>query len=131
MSVSSFSKVRKIRIPVGEESVTVIVREPSSKERSDFLTSRFQMEGRKVKNQMTESRARFIRPLLLDLDNATYETADGTEKPLNKTTTLTDEDKTFMEGVLGMPVRDWRDLVNISWLSSAAMAFEDAAPEGN
>ncbi len=131
MSVSSFSKVRKIRIPVGEESVTVIVREPSSKERSDFLTSRFQMEGRKVKNQMTESRARFIRPLLLDLDNATYETADGAEKPLNKTTTLTEEDKTFMEGVLGIPVKDWRDLVNVSWLSSAAMAFEDAAPEGN
>jgi hypothetical protein len=131
MSVSSFSKTRRISIPVGDESVTIIVREPSSKERSDFLTSRFEMQGRKVKNQMTEARARFIRPLLLDVENATYEDAHGVPHPLNKSTTLSEEDKSYVEGVLGIPVKDWRDLVNISWLSSAAMAFEDAAPEGN
>ena len=131
MSVSSFSKTRRITIPVGDEAVVIIVKEPSSKERSDFLSSRFAMQGRKVKNQMTEARAKFIRPLLLDVENATFEDAQGSPHPLNKSTTLSDEDKSYVELVLGIPVKDWRDLVNVSWLSSAAMAFEDTAPEGN
>ena len=131
MSVSSFSKIRRITIPVGDESVVIIVREPSSKERSDFLTSRFEMQGRKLKNLQTQARGRFIRPLLMDIENATYEDAAGNAQPLNKNTTLAEADKTYIETVLGIPVNDWRDLVNASWLSSAAMAFEDPAPEGN
>ena len=131
MSVSSFSKIRRITIPVGDESVVIIVREPSSKERSDFLTSRFEMQGRKLKNLQTQARGRFIRPLLMDIENATYEDVAGNAQPLNKNTTLAEADKTYIETVLGIPVNDWRDLVNASWLSSAAMAFEDPAPEGN
>ena len=131
MPVSSFSKIRRITIPVGDDSVVIIVREPSSKERSDFLTARFEMQGRKVKNHQAQARARFIRPLLMDVENATYEDAAGNAQPLNKNTTLAEVDKTSIEAVLGVPINDWRDLLNVSWLSSAAMAFEDPAPEGN
>ena len=129
MPVQSFARMRRITIPVGDEQVILILREPTSKERSDFLTARFQVQGRKVKSHVSEARARFIRPLLLEIENAEYENADGVFVPLNSKVTLSETDKSSVGLVLGAPVNDWRDLVNVTWLSSAAMAYEDAAPE--
>lgn len=126
----SFDSSRRIKLPVGDDYVTLIVREPSAKEVSNFLTSRFRQKGRKIDSSgHAEARAKFTKSILVDIENAGYRAADGEMRPLNKSTSLSDQDKAFAAGFLGHPVEDWRDLVNFTWLASAAMLFEESTQD--
>jgi hypothetical protein len=118
-----------INIPVGDETVVLVCRRPTTQEQSQFLKDRFEAKGRKVKSHLYETRVALIDKILLDVKNAEYVTASGEKKPLNSATVLTDEDKRHWSGILGMAVETWKDLIPQSWQSSAAMRFEDTQPE--
>jgi hypothetical protein len=118
-----------INIPVGDETVVLVCRRPTTQEQSKFLKDRFEAKGRKVKSHLYETRVALIDKILLDVKNAEYETASGERKPLNNGTSLADEDKRHWSGILGTTVETWRDLIPPSWKSSAAMRFEDPQPE--
>jgi hypothetical protein len=124
------SSTIRIDVPVGDETVTFICRRPTAQEQSKFLTNRFEAKGRKVKSHLYEARAALIDKVLIDVKNAEYETAAGERRPLNKETQLTEEDKRHWSGIFGTAVESWKDLIPMSWKSSAAMHFEDPQPEG-
>jgi hypothetical protein len=119
----------RITVPVGGETVTLICRRPSTSELNAFLKARFEAKGRKVKSHLYDAREELMYKILRDAQNAQYETASGETKDLNAQTVLTDEDKPHWSSILGKKVESWIDLVPLSWLSSAAMHFEDAQPE--
>jgi hypothetical protein len=126
MPVTSFQRSVRIRILVGDETVTLICRQPTGAEVSRFLSDRFVQKGRKVTNRQTEARITFINAILEDVENAVYENAKGELLPLNASTILSDEDRAWAGRLLGCEVRDWRDLVNASWKATAAMRFEES-----
>lgn len=119
----------RIKVPVGDDSVEFICRRPTAEEQSKFLRDRFETKGRKVKSHLYETRVALIDRIATDIAGAQYENAAGETVPLNAQTVLSEEDKRKWAGILGVPVKDWRDLVPASWKSSAAMRFEDAQPE--
>ena len=118
---------RRIAIDVNGDTVVFICRVPSATELSKFLNSRFETKRNKVKSCVYEAREEFINKIATDIENATYAGADGEEKPLNAQTVLSDQDKTYWSGILGVPVQTWKDLIPLSWKSSAAQRFEDSA----
>lgn len=120
----------RISVPVGEENVVLICRRPTAAELNAFLKERFEARGKKVRSHLYEAREELMRKVLVDAENAEYERKDGATAPLNSKTVLSDEDKAHWSSILGRKVETWIDLVPLSWLSSAAMHFEDAAPEG-
>jgi hypothetical protein len=120
----------RIPVPVGGEEVILICRRPTAAETSGFLSRRFTQHGRKVKSKLYEAREELMAQILVDAENAEYETKNGERKPLNAQTVLSDEDKAYWSGILGKTVFNWFDLIPLSWLSSAAMTFEDSAPDG-
>ena len=122
---------KRIAIDVNGETVVFICRTPSTPELSQFLNSRFATKRNKVESRVYEARAAFMDKISVDIENATYAAADGQEKPLSVKTDLSADDKTYWSGILGTRVETWKDLVPLTWKSSAAMKFEDssAAPE--
>ena len=118
-----------IRIPVGDETVTFICRRPSASEHSKFLRDRFEAKGRKMQNHLYEAREALIDKILVDVQGAEFETAEGIGVALNNKTTLNDADVAKWSGLLGVQVTSWKDLIPASWKSSAAMRFEDAQPD--
>jgi hypothetical protein len=128
MAVTISSRVR-IPVPVGEETVVFICRQPSSAELSEFLGRRFTAKGRRVKSNLYDAREELMRKVLIDIEGAEFETKAGERKPLNAGAVLSDEDKGYWSDILGKPVTAWVHLIPLSWLSSAAMHFEDPAPE--
>ncbi|MGE5487570.1 MAG: hypothetical protein ACM3ZB_07090 [bacterium] len=125
----AFATKIRIPIPVGDETVIMICRRPTAEELNKFLSARFRASGRKVQTHLYEAREELIDKVLIDVENAEYEGPDGKLRPLSARTELTEEEKTFCSGVLGKPVKTWKDLIPLSWKSSAAMHFEDPAPE--
>jgi cytosine/adenosine deaminase-related metal-dependent hydrolase len=125
----AFATKIRIPIPVGDETVVMICRKPSTEELTKFLSQRFQAKGRKVQTHLYEAREELIDKVLVDVENAEYETPGGESRPLTAATVLTDEEKTFCAGVLGRKVESWKDLIPLSWKSSAAMHFEDPQPD--
>jgi hypothetical protein len=130
----------QVRVPVdvGGEDVILICRTPTAKETSSFLNNRFVTKRNKVTSHLYEARADFITAIVVDLENAQFRNAVGEVLPLNAQTVLTDEDKRQCGAVLGVQVESWKDLIPLSWKSSAAMKFEDSQsasgeeePEGN
>ena len=121
----------KIRIPItaGGEEVILVCRRPTAVETSTFLSQRFTAQGRKVKSNLYAAREELMRKVLVDVENAQYETKAQELKPLTAQAVLSDEDKAYWSGILGKPVASWIDLIPLSWLSSGAMYFEDSAPE--
>jgi hypothetical protein len=119
----------RIPVPVGDDTVVFICRRPTAAEQSEFLSARFQAKGRKVKSHLYDARQDLIYKVLVDMEGAEYETKAGERQPLNARTLLSDEDKGYWAGILGEQVTSWVDLIPVSWLSSAAMFFEDPAPE--
>jgi hypothetical protein len=121
----------RVRIPiqVGGEDVVLICRRPTSAELNAFLSSRFMAHGRKVKSKLYDAREELMYKVLVDAENAEYETKAGERRPLHAQTVISDEDKAYWSGILGKQVSTWVDLIPLSWLSSGAMAFEDAQPE--
>ena len=118
-----------INIPVGDETVVLVCRRPTAQEQSTFLKDRFEAKGRKVKSHLYESRAALIDKILIDVRNAEFETAAGERFTLNKDTALSESDRHWWSNLLGVTVTCWKDLIPVSWKSSAAMRFEDAQPE--
>ncbi len=129
MAVSITSKIR-ILVPVGDENVVLICRKPTAAEHSAFLKGRYEQKGRKVRDQSYDAREELMYKILVDAENAEYETAAGETKPLNSRTVLSDEDKSHWSRVLGKTVNSWIDLMPISWLSTAAMSFEEPVVGG-
>lgn len=119
----------RIPIAVGSETVTMICRQPTAKEVSNFLSQRFETKRNKVKSRLYEARPDFARRIVLDVENAQYETASGEIKPLNAQTILGEEDVRHASTLLGRQVENWLDLIPDSWFSAVAMRFEDAAPD--
>jgi len=129
MPVASFRKSIRIRVIVGDETVVLVCRQPTGAEVSKFLSERFTQKGRKITNHHGEARVAFINRILIDVENATYENADGQMLPLNAQTSLTEGDLAYASRILDIPVRDWKDLVNASWKATAAMTFEESQVE--
>ncbi len=129
MPVLSFAEMIRIAIPVGDEQIILIVRQPKAKEQSTFLNARFTNKGKKVESHLYEARIAFTRSILLDVENASYLNRAGQELPLNKATVLSDDEKLHASKTLGISVDSWVDLVSPTWLAGGAMYFEDAAPE--
>jgi hypothetical protein len=124
MAAAIQTKVR-ISVPVGSETVVFVCRRPSAPELNAFLKQRFEAKGKKVKSHLYEAREELMYRILVDAENAEYEKKDGTMAPLNARTVLSDEDKAHWSSILGKTVSTWIDLIPLSWLSSAAMKFED------
>lgn len=126
----TISRVVKVKVPVeGGETVTLVCRRPTSQELSGFLNARFDTRGKKVKSKLYEARTALINKILVNVEDANFEKADGGCAMLNAQTVLSEEDQAHWSGLLGTPVTGWKDLIPVSWMSSAAMAFEDPAPE--
>jgi len=122
MPICSNPKVRRVRIPVGESAVVLLLRDYSAEEYTRFMSSRFGFSGKgKIEDQSMEARLRFIDALLMGLhaedprgnrDVVTYiDAASGEEK------TLTPE------------VDRWKEHINPSWKISAALELEGKAAE--
>ena len=131
MPKSAFREDVRVVIDVDGEDVVFICRKPTGQEVSKFLSARFEQGRRgKVESHLYEARERFMRSIVVDIENATYQNADRQILPLTAVAVLSDADKQFASGVLKTDVRDWRDLIPANWYSSAAMHFEDAANNG-
>jgi hypothetical protein len=120
------ASTRRVSIDVSGETVTFICRTPTAAEQSRFLNSRFSTERNKVKTRIYEARAEFMDLITVDVEGATYEQANDDEAKLSKATVLNDADKSMWAGILGAPVKSWKDLIPLSWKSSAAQRFEDS-----
>jgi hypothetical protein len=119
----------RVRIPVGEEAVTLVCRRPQAQELSRFLGERFETKRNKVKSRLIEARVALIDKILVDVEGAQYVGEDGETRALCASTALSIGDQRHWTTVLGKTVNAWKDLIPDSWKSSAAMRFEDAAPE--
>ncbi|HVW07301.1 MAG TPA: hypothetical protein VHC90_01895 [Bryobacteraceae bacterium] len=122
---------RRIAIEVSGETVTFICRVPTGDEQSKFLNSRFTTKRNKVESNVYPARAAFIDNIAVDVEGATFVDAQGAEKPLNASTSFTDADKAKWAKALGLrSIDSWKDLIPLSWKSSAAQQFEDSANAG-
>ncbi len=119
----------EISIDVSGDKVIIVCRRPTPQEQSAFLNARFEAKGRKVRSHLYEAREALIDKIMVDVRNATYETAAGELKPLNSQTVLAQQDQDHWSSILGVQVQNWKDLIPVSWKSSAAMHFEDPHPE--
>ncbi|HZL56927.1 MAG TPA: hypothetical protein VFC21_07590 [Bryobacteraceae bacterium] len=118
---------KRVAIDVNGETVVFICRTPSAGEMSAFLNSRFITKRNKVESRAYEAREAFMDKVAIDIENATYAGADGVEKPLDASTVLSSDEKTYLAGILGKPVDSWKDVIPMQWKSSAAQRFEDSA----
>jgi hypothetical protein len=118
---------RRVAIDVNGEIVVFVCRTPSAPELSQFLNGRFETKRNKVNSRVYEAREAFINKILIDVENATYSGADGAEQPLSAATSLSDQDQAYWSGIMGTQVKTWKDLIPMSWKSSAAQRFEDSA----
>lgn len=127
----AFESTIRIQIPVGGETVTFVCRQPSAQEVSKFLDTRFETRRNKVRSRVYEARAVLIDKILVDIENAEFRDAEGAVRPLNAQTQLSEQDKAACSAVMGLQVESWKDLIPLNWKASAAMRFEEAAPEEN
>lgn len=125
MAVAARSRIRVKVAVAGGETVVFICRQPTAAEQSRFLNARFEQKGRKVESRLYPARATFMDQIALDIEGAEYELADGTLAPLTAATVLSDEDRSRMGGIIGQPVKSWKDLIPMAWKSQAAQRFED------
>ena len=120
------ASTRRVSIDVSGETVTFICRTPTAAEQSHFLNNRFSTKRNKVETRVYQARAEFMDKITVDIEGATYDDAAGTELPLNAATVLTDGDKTKWAEISARRCRSWKDLIPLSWKSSAAQRFEDS-----
>jgi hypothetical protein len=119
---------RRVSINIAGDVVTFICRTPTAEEHSKFLNGRFNTKKNRVESNVYPARAAFMDKITVNIEGATYEDAEGVERPLNASTSFTDADKKKWAGELGLPsIESWRDLIPLSWKSSAAQQFEDSA----
>lgn len=127
---TAIARVLSILIAVeGGNSVTVLCRRPTAQEKQKFLNSRFTTHRNKTTSRLYEARAEFFDKIAVDVEGVTFENAKDEEVPLNAQTVFTDEDKAKWQGIMGVPITGWRDLIDVAWKSSVIMRFEDSASE--
>ncbi len=109
----------RIKIPVGDETVVLILDNPTPDEISEFLKSRFKTgRGNKIQDRSNEARISFIDKKAKNIENAVYrDLEDKDEAGKTKIKPLTSS------------VAGWKTLVNPTWKISAAMTFEDTSAE--
>lgn len=121
----------RIVIPVGGEDAVFVCRIPRADEISKFLKSRFTTRRNKVEQNLYPARIAFADSILIDVENVTYRTVSGETKVLGPANPLSDEDKASWAQILGAPVNDWRDLIQVNWKSAIAMRWEEPQGEGD
>ena len=87
------------------------------------------MERNKPVNRRYPAAVKFIRNILTNIENAEWADSNGLVSPLNRDTVFDENERAFQAGVMGRPVESWRDLVNPTWLASAATQFEELDTE--
>lgn len=115
---------RSVRIQVAD-GVTLVCRRPTTVRLERFLSDRFVVKRNKRINNLIPARTAFIKEHLVNIEGAQYEDAAGNMRPLTAEATLTVEDKSMIGAVLGVEVKDWRDIIPSHWLSTAAAWFEE------
>jgi hypothetical protein len=123
--IATFTKQIRIPIEVGEEQVILICRKPTADEVNQFLSARFVAKGRKVEQHFVQERVKFIDKILIGVENAGYENAQGELVVLAAEAVLSDADKAYASESLGFPVTSWKDLINVNWKCAAAIRFEE------
>jgi hypothetical protein len=126
--VSTVSSIRRVRIELNE-AVVLVIRQPTAAEVSRLSTSRTKTKGTRVEFDAFSARVAFAKPLLVDVENASYETAAGEQAPLGKSTNLSEADRAHLSSLLGERVERWQDVVPPAWLESVGMIFEPKMPE--
>ena len=108
---------RKVKVPVGQGTVVLVLREYSTSEYTRFMSDRyeFKRQGQVVDRSMP-SRLRFIDELLEGL-----EAQDVKGKPDIVTYV---NPKTGQEEPLTPEVENWTSYVNASWKIAAAIELE-------
>jgi hypothetical protein len=123
--IATFTRQIRIPIEVGGEQVVLICRKPTADEVNQFLSSRFVAKGRKVEQRFVQERVKLVDRILIGVENAGYENAQGNLVPLTAETELSDADRAYASETLGFQVKSWKDLVSVNWKCAAAMQFEE------
>jgi hypothetical protein len=125
------SSTTRIKIPTaGGESVTFVCRKPSAKEVSAFLSNRFTRHRNKMVDRRVEAQVSFAKSIVIDVENLGYEligvdgVGTGEVVPLSRSTVLSDQAKAFYGA------SDWKDMIQVNWLVSVAMQFEEPSVTG-
>lgn len=129
MAVLSVARTRRITVPAGDEDVVLIVRHPTAQEMAKLSTGKLHARGGKLQNDAFEARVNFLRPLLVNVENAAVELSDGSIAKLSAEMSLSADDCRHLSAILGVTVETWRDVVAPQWLASAAMTFEEVVAE--
>lgn len=127
-----FSDHIRISVPVGDEEVVFICRQPTAKEISKFLSSRYVQVRNKVQTRLYEAREAFVNSILVDVENVTFRNAANESIPLNAATVLTESDRATLAARYDVKPSDmtWKDMIPLNWKSGVAMYFEDAQSGG-
>lgn len=113
----------------GSESITVVLRQPTSEEVSRFLKARFPSVRNKTLNQRAEAQIAFIDRILTGVDGLTVANAAGEQIPVGPGMALTEADTAAWQQRFGWKVATWKDLIPSYWKTSWALRFEEnAAP---
>jgi len=102
------TKSIKFTIDVGDETVTLICKQPTAIEQQKFLKARFDTKKRgKLKDKSIEAAIEFADLILLDVENVEYEGTGGKMLPLTN------------------KVEGWKDLLPPNWKVSLAGRFSE------
>ena len=122
MSICSNPKERRVRVPVGDQAVILILRDYSPSEYARFMGGRYGFKRKgKISDQSMQARIGFIDDLMVGID---AEDANG-----KKTHVTYVEPKSGQEKKLTPEVPDWRQFVNPSWKIAAALELEGETAE--
>ena len=115
----------RVKVEVGDEVVTFVVRRPTAAEQSSFLSKRFVQGDNGLKNNAQAVRVELVDKILVDVHGLEYENAEGAVVPLNASSTFSEADRRLLEAQTGIAVRDYRDLIPMNLKCSVATYFEE------
>ncbi|GJL78810.1 MAG: hypothetical protein NPINA01_17990 [Nitrospinaceae bacterium] len=122
MPICSNPKTRRIKVPVGQGAVILVLREYSAVEYTRFMSGRYEFKRQgQIEDRSMQSRLRFVDSLLEGL-----EAQDAQGKP--DTVTYVDPES-GKEAPLTPQVEDWTNYVNPSWKIAAAIELEGESVE--
>ncbi len=113
---------RRLRVPVGQAAVILVLRDYTAEEFARFLSGRFEFKRRgRIEDRSMQARVRFVDDLLVGI-----EARDAEGRP--DTVTYRDP-ATGEQNPLTPAVPDWKRFVNPSWKIAAALELEGVAAE--
>ncbi len=122
MSICSNPSERRIKVPEGNSTVVLVLRDYSTSEYGAYMKSRFKMKrGGQVEDRSFDARIEFIDRLLIGIEGIG---PDGRPTDVTYADPATREEKK-----LGPDVENWQHLVNPKWKFSAAVELESGDAE--